>query len=279
MKEKDIIKLKRYKVLTEGNNSFIGTADGVFMKTDYTKNPYEGKRVVFVPDDHDPQNADGKRGHLKAVGESGTKRSLYDRFWKRGIDIVLSIGGLIVLSPLLLGVSIAIVIDDPGPVIFSQKRVGLNKRYFKLHKFRTMKMSTPHNTPTHMLDNPEQYITKVGRFIRRHSIDEIVQIFNILAGEMSVVGPRPALWNQDFLTAERDKYGANDIKPGLTGWAQINGRDELEIPVKARLDGAYAKELQRGSVTAFLFDSRCFFGTIFRVLRGDGVVEGGTRTM
>lgn len=249
------------------------------MKTDDMNNPFEGKRVVFVPDDNDPQNADGKRGHLKVVGESGTKRSLYDRFWKRGIDIVLSLGGIIVLSPLLLGVSIAIVIDDPGPVIFSQKRVGLNKRYFKLHKFRTMKMSTPHDTPTHMLDNPEQYITKVGRFIRRHSIDEIVQIFNILAGEMSVVGPRPALWNQDILTAERDKYGANDIKPGLTGWAQINGRDELEIPVKAKLDGVYAKKLQKGRVTAFLFDSRCFFGTIFSVLRGDGVVEGGTGTM
>lgn len=249
------------------------------MKTDDMNNPFEGKRVVFVPDDNDPQNADGKRGHLKVVGESSTKRSLYDRFWKRGIDIVLSLGGIIVLSPLLLGVSIAIVIDDPGPIIFSQKRVGLNKRYFKLHKFRTMKMSTPHDTPTHMLDNPEQYITKVGRFIRRHSIDEIVQMFNILAGEMSVVGPRPALWNQDILTAERDKYGANDIKPGLTGWAQINGRDELEIPVKAKLDGVYAKKLQKGRVTAFLFDSRCFFGTIFGVLRGDGVVEGGTGTM
>lgn len=249
------------------------------MKKNDMKNPFEGKQVTFVSDDNDPQNADGKRGHLNVIGKSNTKRSMYDRYWKRGMDIILSLCGIIVFSPLFIGVSIAIFIDDPGPVIFSQKRVGLNKRYFRLHKFRTMKMSTPHDTPTHMLDNPEKYITRMGGFIRRYSIDETVQMFDILAGSMSVIGPRPGLWNQDILTAERDKYGANDIKPGLTGWAQINGRDELEIPIKAKLDGAYAKKLQAGGLRAFIFDCRCFFGTFFNVLRGDGVVEGGTGTM
>ena len=246
------------------------------MKTDDMNNPFEGKCVVFVPDDNAPQNADGEKGYLKAVGIGSNKRSLYDRFWKRAIDIILSFFGIIVLSPVFLIISLVIVIDDPGPVIFSQKRIGLNKRYFKLHKFRTMMMSTPHDIPTHMLENPEQYITRVGRFIRKYSIDEIAQIFDILVGKMSVVGPRPALWNQDILIAERDKYGSNDIKPGLTGWAQINGRDELEIPVKARLDGVYAEKMRKGGFIAFFFDCRCFFGTVFRVLRGDGVVEGGT---
>ena len=243
------------------------------------KNPMEGKKVIFVEDSTEAENADGKRGHLEAVGKSEGKRSLYDRFWKRGIDIVLSALGLIVLSPVFLIISIAVYIDDPGPIFFSQKRIGLNKRYYWLHKFRTMKMSTPNDVPTHMLENPEQYITRVGKFLRKHSLDELAQIGDILFGrEMSIIGPRPALWNQDILIAERDQYGANDIKPGLSGWAQINGRDELEIPVKARLDGLYAEKLRKGGLTAFLFDCRCFFGTIFSVLRGDGVVEGGTGT-
>ncbi len=241
------------------------------------KNPMEGKKVIFVENPSEPKNADGVCGHLEAVGISDTKRSLYDRFWKRGIDIVLSALGLIILSPVFLILCIAVYVDDPGPIFFSQKRIGLNKKYYKLHKFRTMKMSTPHDVPTHMLSNPEQYITRVGKFLRKHSLDELAQIFDILFGnQMSLIGPRPALWNQDILTAERDKYGANDIKPGLTGWAQINGRDELEIPVKAKLDGVYAEKLRKGGMTAFMFDCRCFFGTIFSVLRGDGVVEGGT---
>ncbi len=240
------------------------------------RNPMEGKKVIFIENSAEPRNADGVCGHLEAVGNSGGHRSLYDRFWKRVFDIVFALLGLIILSPFLLVICIAIVIDDPGPILFSQKRIGLDKKYFMLHKFRTMKMSTPHDVPTHMLKNPEQYITRVGKFLRKHSLDELPQIGDILINSMSVVGPRPALWNQDILTAERDKYGANDIRPGLTGWAQINGRDELEIPIKAKLDGVYAEKLERGGFIAFLFDCRCFFGTIFKVLRGDGVIEGGT---
>ena len=173
-------------------------------------------------------------------------------------------------SPVFLLICIAIYIDDPGPIFFAQKRVGRNKQFFSLHKFRSMKMSTPHDVPTHMLGNPEQYITRVGKFLRKSSLDELPQIGDILIGNMSIIGPRPALWNQDLLVAERDKYNANDIRPGLTGWAQINGRDELEIPVKAKLDGEYVKK------ESFLFDCKCFFGTIFSVVRGSGVVEGGT---
>ena len=249
-------------------------------KKEELNNPMEGKRVVFVENEAEEINADGKRGHLEAIGSTEVKRSIYDIFWKRGLDIVLSAIGRIVLSPILLIICLAIYIDDPGPIFFTQKRIGLNKRYFKLHKFRTMKMSTPHDVPTHMLSNPEQYITRVGKFLRKHSLDELAQIGDILFGaSMSVIGPRPALWNQDFLTAERDKLGANDIKPGLTGWAQINGRDELEIPAKALLDGVYAEKLRKGGFTAFIFDCKCFFGTIFSVLRGHGVVEGGTGSM
>lgn len=257
------------------------------------KNPMEGKRVIFVADESEPENADGVRGHLEEIVVGDAKnpetqsgvgapshhihhRSFYEVCVKRLFDIVLSFVGLIVLSPVYLILSIAIVIDDPGPVFFSQKRIGLDKSYFKLHKFRSMKMSTPHDRPTHMLDNPEQYITRVGKFIRAHSLDELPQIWDIFVGKMSIIGPRPALWNQDLLTAERDKYGANDVKPGLTGWAQINGRDELEIPVKAKLDGDYIKMLEKGGFKAFSFDVRCFFGTVFSVARGDGVVEGGT---
>lgn len=191
---------------------------------------------------------------------------------KRVVDILLSGAGLVVLSPVFLGVMLAIKLEDGwrAPVFFSQKRVGNHRTYFQLYKFRSMKLDAPHDMPTHLLRDPEQYITKVGKVLRRTSLDELPQIFNILKGDMSVIGPRPALWNQEDLLAERDKYGANDVVPGLTGWAQINGRDELEIDVKARLDGEYVEKL------SFLFDIRCFFGTIFHVLRSDGVVEGGT---
>lgn len=237
------------------------------------KNPMEGKKVRFVENENDPENKDGVRGHLEVIGVSKPRGGFYDRVVKRLLDIVLSLGGLVVLSPIFLVICIAIEIDDPGPVFFVQKRVGRNKQYFRLHKFRSMKMSTPHDMPTHMLTNPEQYITRVGGFLRRSSLDELPQIMDILIGNMSVIGPRPGLWNQDLLTAERDKYGANDIKPGLTGWAQINGRDELEIPAKAKLDGEYVEK------ESFLFDCKCFGGTIFPVLRGEGVVEGGTGEM
>ena len=201
---------------------------------------------------------------------------MYERVVKRGIDILLSSVALVVFSWLYLIIALAIKIDDPGPAFFVQKRVGKGKKLFDLYKFRSMKMSTPHDTPTHLLSDPEQYITKVGRFLRKSSLDEIPQVWNIFNGTMSAIGPRPALWNQDDLVAERDKYGANDVRPGLTGWAQINGRDELEIPVKARLDGEYVKRLRQGGWKAFAFDCRCFIGTVFSVARGDGVVEGGT---
>jgi len=244
-------------------------------RVDY-ENPMEGKRVVFVEDNNDRENADGVRGHLEAVGDSKYYPGVYEKFVKRAIDIVLAALGLIILSPFFLMLLLAIKIDDPGPVFFTQKRIGRNKKFFMLHKFRTMKVCTPHDIPTHMLDNPNQYITRIGRFMRRHSIDELPQIWNIFVGNMSIIGPRPALWNQDLLIAERDKCGANDIKPGLTGWAQINGRDELEISVKAMLDGEYAQKLQKGGFSAFFFDLHCFIGTFFSVVHGDGVVEGGT---
>lgn len=195
---------------------------------------------------------------------------MYVKFFKRLIDIVLSFLGLVLLSWLFLIIIISIKIDDPGPAFFTQKRVGINKTYFKLHKFRSMKMDTPHDMPTHLLENPDEYITKVGKFIRKFSLDELPQIWDIFVGKMSIIGPRPALWNQYDLIEERDKYGANNVKPGLTGWAQINGRDELEIDVKARMDGEYVENI------SFWFDLKCFFGTITSVLKHDGVVEGGT---
>lgn len=247
--------------------------DSIYGSEPEQKNPMAGKKVTFVEDENDKENADGVRGHLVEIGVNDAKTKLYDRYLKRVMDIVLSFGGLIVLAPVYAGISLAIVIDDPGLVLFSQKRVGKNKEYFKLHKFRTMRMSTPPDVPTHMLANPEQYITRVGKFLRKYSLDELPQIWDIFIGNMSVIGPRPALWNQDVLVAERDKYGANDVKPGLTGWAQINGRDELEIPIKAKLDGEYVEK------ESLLFDAKCFFGTIFSVLRHDGVVEGGTGEM
>lgn len=254
----------------------IKKPSSVYKNKPEEKNPMEGKQVRFVEDENEAVNADGVRGHLEAIGNSEVRRSKYDRIVKRTVDIVLSFGGLLVLSPVFVLLSILIYIDDPGPVLFTQKRVGKNKQYFKLHKFRSMKMSTPHDRPTHMLENPEQYITKVGKFIRAHSLDELPQVWDIFIGNMSVVGPRPGLWNQDLLTAERDKYGANDIVPGLTGWAQINGRDELEIPDKAKLDGVYAMELKAGGKRALMMDIRCFFGSL-GVFGGDeSVVEGGT---
>lgn len=201
---------------------------------------------------------------------------MYKHFFKRVIDITLSFVGLVLLAPVFIVLIIAIKLTDPGPAFFTQKRVGLGKTFFPLHKFRSMKMSTPRDTPTHLLENPEQYITSVGRFLRKSSLDELPQIWDILIGHMSIIGPRPALWNQDDLVAERDKYGANDVKPGLTGWAQINGRDELEIPVKAKLDGDYVARLNAGSWSGFLMDVKCFFGTLISVAKSDGVVEGGT---
>ncbi len=253
--------------------AIIKKPSSVYKNKPEEKNPMEGKRVRFVEDSSEKENADGVRGHLETIGETEHHAGFYETVVKRLLDIILSFGGLIVLSPVFLFLSLWIVIDDPGPVLFTQKRIGKDKQYFKLHKFRSMKMSTPHDKPTHMLENPEQYITKSGRFIRKHSLDELPQIWDIFIGNMSVIGPRPGLWNQDLLTAERDKYGANDLRPGLTGLAQISGRDELEIPVKAKLDGEYAKNLSFG------MDCKCFFGSV-GVFGGDeSVVEGGTGEM
>ena len=195
---------------------------------------------------------------------------MYRKFGKRLVDIVLSGMILIPLSLVYLILAIAIKIDDPGPVFFRQKRVGIHKTHFEIMKFRTMKMETPRDMPTHLLKNPEQYITRVGGFLRKYSLDELPQILQIFTGKMSIVGPRPALWNQFDLIEERDKYGANDVRPGLTGWAQINGRDELPIDVKARLDGEYVEKM------GFLFDLKCMIGTVLPVFTGAGVVEGGT---
>lgn len=195
------------------------------------------------------------------------------KFVKRILDIILSLCGMIVLSPLFLVLIIAIKLDSKGPVLFKQKRIGLHKKHFYILKFRTMRIDTPKDTPTHLLENPEQWITKVGKFMRKTSLDELPQIWNIFVGDMSIIGPRPALWNQYDLIEERDRYGANDVLPGLTGWAQINGRDELPIKQKAELDGYYVKNM------SFALDCRCFFGTILSVLKSDGVVEGGTGTM
>ncbi len=195
---------------------------------------------------------------------------MYNAFFKRLVDFVLSFIGILVLSVPILVIVLAIKLDSKGPVFFKQKRVGIHKKHFSILKFRTMRIDTPHDMPTHMLSNPDMWITKVGKFLRKTSLDELPQLFNILVGDMSIIGPRPALWNQYDLIEERDKYGANDVRPGLTGWAQINGRDELEIPVKAKLDGEYIERMSFG------FDCKCFFGTVVSVLKSDGVVEGGT---
>ncbi len=198
---------------------------------------------------------------------------MYQKFGKRLIDMILSACGILVLSPVYLIIALAIKIDDPGPVFFRQRRIGIHKSEFKILKFRTMKVSTPKDTPTHLLENPQQYITRVGRFLRKSSLDELPQILQIFTGKMSIVGPRPALWNQFDLIEERDRYGANDVRPGLTGLAQISGRDELPIDVKARIDGEYVEKL------SFLTDLKIIFGTVFSVLKSEGVVEGGTGSM
>lgn len=197
------------------------------------------------------------------------KRKVYLKF-KRGMDLIISLIGLAVLSPLFLALSIAIILDSPGPVFFKQKRFGINRTFFQILKFRTMKVDTPKDTPTHMLKDPSQWITKIGLFLRKTSLDELPQIVNIIKGDMSIVGPRPALWNQEDLIHEREKYGANEVPVGLTGWAQINGRDELPIEVKAQLDGEYAQQI------SLKMDMKCFWGTIAKVLKSEGVVEGGT---
>jgi O-antigen biosynthesis protein WbqP len=195
---------------------------------------------------------------------------MYRRFFKRLIDIVLSAVGLLVLAIPMLIVAIVVKLDSPGPVLFWQKRIGVGKKTFMMPKFRSMYSETPANMPTHLLSDPQRWITPSGKILRKTSLDELPQIWCILKGDMSIIGPRPALWNQDDLVAERDKYGANDIRPGLSGWAQIHGRDELEIPEKAKLDGYYTQNLSFG------LDVKCFFGTVLSVLRHDGVVEGGT---
>ncbi len=198
---------------------------------------------------------------------------MYANCIKRLLAVILSFLGILLLSWLFLILIIAIKIDSRGPIFFKQKRVGKNKKHFMILKFRTMRIDTPHDMPTHMLQNPDQYITRVGKVLRKTSLDELPQLFNILVGHMAIIGPRPALWNQFDLIEERDRYGANDVRPGLTGWAQINGRDELEIPVKAKLDGEYVQKL------GFGFDCKCFFGTIGKVLKSDGVVEGASEAV
>ena len=248
--------------------------NSIYENQPQEQNPVKGKKVVFVESELDPVNADGKRGHLEAGEEILHIPTFYEKYVKRGLDIVLSFGGLVLLSPIYVITAIAIKMDDPGPVLFKQKRVAQNKGYFQLLKFRSMSVNTPKDVPTHMLQNGG--ITKVGAFIRKTSIDELPQLWNIFRGNMSIIGPRPALWNQDYLTAERDKYGANDVKPGLTGLAQISGRDELEIEKKAKYDGVYADALKKSSWSGFIMDCKMFFGSISSVLRSKGVVEGGT---
>lgn len=198
---------------------------------------------------------------------------MYKNGLKRIFDFVLALLGIIILSPVLLLLALAIKLDSKGPVIFQQKRVGQNKKHFQILKFRTMKIDTPKEMPTHLLNDPDFYITRVGKFLRKTSLDELPQLFNILAGDMAVIGPRPALWNQYDLITERDLYEANNVRPGLTGLAQISGRDELEIPIKAKLDGEYIKNI------SFMMDLKCFIGTIQAVTKSEGVVEGGTGTL
>lgn len=198
---------------------------------------------------------------------------MYQKIIKRIFGVVLSLAGIICLSWLFLIITAVIKLDSKGSVFFKQKRIGIHKTHFYILKFRTMRTDTPKDMPTHLLNDPDQFITPVGKFLRKTSLDELPQLFNILKGDMAVIGPRPALWNQFDLIAERDKYGANDVRPGLTGWAQIHGRDELEIEEKAALDGFYVNHL------SFMLDMKCFFGTIKSVLGSEGIVEGGTGTL
>lgn len=248
--------------------AIIKKGDSIYDNAPEEKNPLQGQMVKFIADDSESENADGVRGHLVSVGKSNPDTSFYDRFVKRGIDKTLSFAGLVVLAPIYAGISLAIVIDDPGPVLFTQKRVGKDKEYFKLHKFRSMKMSTPHDVPTHMLENPEQYITRVGKILRKLSLDELPQIWDIFIGNMAIIGPRPALWNQDLLTAERDKLRVNDIMPGLTGLAQLSGRDELSIATKASFDGKYKMTM------SLKLDMKLFI-TSFGVFTGDSSIKEG----
>lgn len=192
------------------------------------------------------------------------------KYLKRPLDFLISLIALVILSPIFLIIALWIKLNSKGPVFFRQKRIGKNKELFEIYKFRSMRTDTPSDMPTHLLNDPDEFITSSGKFLRKTSLDELPQLINIIKGDMAIIGPRPALWNQYDLIEERDKYGANDVRPGLTGWAQINGRDELEIPVKAKLDGDYVQNI------SILFDLKCFFGTITSVLRSDGVVEGGT---
>lgn len=233
--------------------------ESVYEDQPEQKNPLEGKNVVFIENTMEKENADGMRGHLDVTGVSEYSPSWYEKYAKRVIDILLSFGGLVILSPLMGLIALVIKAEDPGTVLFTQKRIGQNKQYFELHKFRSMKMDASHDIPTHMLNNPEQYLTKTGRFLRKYSLDELPQLWDIFIGNMSVVGPRPALWNQDVLISERDKYHANNVKPGLTGLAQINGRDKLEIPDKAKLDGIYCQNI------GLIMDMKVFFGS-FRMI-------------
>lgn len=195
---------------------------------------------------------------------------MYRKYIKRIIDFILSLVAIVIFSPFLLLIVILIKLDSEGPVLFKQKRIGMHKTHFYMLKFRTMRIDSPKDVPTHLLENPDQWITRMGKILRKTSLDELPQLFNIIKGEMSIIGPRPALWNQYDLIAERDKYGANDVRPGLTGWAQVNGRDELPIEVKARYDGEYVQKM------SFMFDLKCLLKTVVSVIKGEGVVEGGT---
>lgn len=239
----------------------------IYKNNSEKKNPFEGKKVIFKFDRNDIKNADGVKGHLESIGFDEYKNEFYEKYIKRMLDIIFAFWGLIFLSPVFIIIIIAIKLEDRGPIFFAQKRIGYKKRYFKLHKFRSMKVNTPKEVPTHMLENPDKYLTTVGKYIRSHSLDELPQIWDILVGEMSFVGPRPCLWNQELLIAERDKYCAN-IKPGLTGLAQISGRDELSIYEKAKLDGEYVIN------KSFLFDLKCFFKTFNKIIYDKSIVEG-----
>ena len=241
------------------------------------QNPMYKKKVIFVEDENEPMNADGKCGHLEAVGERDYIPTFYEKYVKRGFDVILSFGGMVVLAPVYAVTAIAIKIDDPGPVFFKQKRIAQHKGYFDVIKLRSMSVNTPSDVPTHMLKNGG--ITRVGAFIRKTSIDELGNLWNVFRSDLSIIGPRPALWNQDYLTAERDKYGANDVKPGITGLAQISGRDELEIEKKAKYDGVYADALKKSSWSGFIMDCKMFFGSVSATLHRKGIVEGGTGTI
>lgn len=236
------------------------------------RNPYVDSSVnsgkVTISDDELPDEMWRYVAELRESMKPIRKHGIYERVIKRLLDIIFSFLALLVLSPLYLIVSVAVIIDDPGRVFFTQRRIGKEKKYFAMHKFRTMKKSAPHDMPTHLLDEPDKYITCVGKILRHTSLDEIPQVWDIFRGRMSIVGPRPALWNQADLIAFREVYGANDIKPGLTGWAQVNGRDELELKVKAKFDGEYAEKI------SFLFDIKCLIKTVFSVCKAEGVSEG-----